>query len=115
MPPAIGDQVRIKRDEARYPSRGTWPRFRGKTGTVAQINTDRRRPELTEYGVVSCKVYRRANGTFCWDFDSHPVTWFKGYELQSSATAPQRAARRGFSAPEGASARVRVSQELARV
>jgi ribosomal protein L21E len=41
----IGDRVRIERDETRYPSKGTWPRFRGKTGTVVEIN-------LGEYGVA---------------------------------------------------------------
>lgn len=48
----VGDRVRIERDETRHPSRGTWPWFRGKTGTVVEINRDRKRPHLTEYGVV---------------------------------------------------------------
>lgn len=29
----IGDRVRIERNETRYPSKGTWPQFRGRTGT----------------------------------------------------------------------------------
>jgi ribosomal protein L21E len=34
----VGDRVKIQRDETRYPSKGTWPQFRGKTGTVVEIN-----------------------------------------------------------------------------
>ena len=35
---AIGDQVCIERDQTRYSSKGTWPQFRGKTGTVIMVN-----------------------------------------------------------------------------
>ncbi len=52
----VGDRVRIARDEDRFPSKGTWPPFRGKTGTVVEINEDRQRPHLTEYGVSFGKV-----------------------------------------------------------
>jgi len=52
----VGDQVRVERAETRYPSKGTWPRFRGRTGTVVEINRDRKRPHLIEYGVVFGKV-----------------------------------------------------------
>lgn len=72
----VGDRARIERDETRYPSRGTWPWFRGKTGTVVEINRDRKRPHLTEYGVVfgaGRALYR------------HGVTWFKPYELSTLA------------------------------
>jgi ribosomal protein L21E len=44
----LGDRVRIERDEIRYPSKGTWPQFRGRTGTVVEVNAD-------EYGVVFAK------------------------------------------------------------
>jgi len=37
-PPRVGDRVRIERDETRYPPRGTWPRFRGRRGTVVATN-----------------------------------------------------------------------------
>ncbi len=46
----VGDQVRIERDEARWPSKGAWPQFRGKTGMIVQVNLDQRWPRLTEYG-----------------------------------------------------------------
>ena len=49
--PRVGDRVRIERDEAMHPSRGTWRQWRGRTGTVVAINTDRR-PVATEYGVT---------------------------------------------------------------
>ena len=46
-----GSRVRVRRDEHLYPSKGTWPHFRGRTGTIVNINRDAERPELTEYGV----------------------------------------------------------------
>ena len=33
----IGDRVKIERDETRFWSKGTWPQFRGKTGTVVSL------------------------------------------------------------------------------
>jgi hypothetical protein len=30
----IGDVVKVERDERLYPSRGTWPKYRGRIGTV---------------------------------------------------------------------------------
>jgi len=49
----VGDRVRIERDETRWRSRGSWPRYRGRVGTVVRINRAageigvswRRRPE----------------------------------------------------------------------
>lgn len=81
--PRVGDRVRISRDETRYPSKGTWPQFRGKTGTVVEINVDRKRPHLTEWGVVFGMVKRRTDGrgAFNWSGDE-PITWFKEYEIR---------------------------------
>lgn len=76
--PAVGDRVRVQRDEARHPSRGTWIRYRGKTGTVVEVNRDRRRPHLTEYGVVFGTVRRPdRHGSIA----TGGSTWFKAYEL----------------------------------
>ncbi|AWT52587.1 hypothetical protein [Mycolicibacterium smegmatis] len=76
--PDIGARVRIERDETRFPSRGSWPRFRGKTGTVVEINHDRRRRHLTEYGVVFGRVRpARPNGSVAMS----DVTWFKRHEF----------------------------------
>ena len=58
----VGDRVRIARDETRYPSRGTWPQFRRRTGTIIEVNTDRNHPHLTEYGVAFGKVTPRTDG-----------------------------------------------------
>lgn len=33
-----GTQVRIERDEIRYPTKGSWRHYRGRTGTIVQIN-----------------------------------------------------------------------------
>ena len=46
----IGTQVIVQRDEKKYPSRGTWPRFRGKRGTVTGTSHG-------EIGVVFCADY----------------------------------------------------------
>ncbi|OBI79708.1 hypothetical protein A5664_01695 [Mycolicibacterium fortuitum] len=88
----VGDRVRIERDETRHPSRGTWPWFRGKTGTVVEINRDRKRPHLTEYGVVFGKVRSpRPSGSVAMA----DVAWFKSYELTSTrALAPVRTSAR---------------------
>ena len=85
----VGDRVRIERDETRYPSKGTWPQFRGRTGTIVEINEDRERPHLTEYAVVFGKVSPAsgsAKRTNRWD--ANAVAWFKGEEI--CALAPVR-------------------------
>ncbi|BBY43253.1 KOW domain-containing RNA-binding protein [Mycolicibacterium celeriflavum] len=84
----VGDRVRIERDENRYLSKGTWLQFRGQTGTVVEINEDRKRPHLTEYGVAFGRVRRRPDGSLHGD---DVTTWFKPYELVVTvALAPQR-------------------------
>lgn len=93
----VGTRVRIERDETRYPSRGTWPRFRGKTGTVVQVNVDRKRPHLTEYGVSLGKVTARTDGRGALNWESVDVVWFKVYELTPIPRgASQRAAGSGL-------------------
>jgi len=76
----VGDRVSIQRDETLYPSKGTWPQLRCRTGTIVEINTDRKRPHLTEYGVVFGAVRERP------DRNGKPEggmpTWFKIYELR---------------------------------
>ena len=62
----VGDHVRVQRDERLYPSKGTWPQFRGKTGTIIEIN--RSGMGATEYGVGFAKSARTS-------------AWFKAYEL----------------------------------
>ncbi len=87
---SVGTRVRVERDETRYPSRGTWPRFRGKTGTVVEINEDRKRPHLTEYGVVFTKVSvpSSPNARRALRWKATDVFWFKAYEL--CATGSER-------------------------
>jgi hypothetical protein len=90
-PPAdVGDRVRVERDEARYPSKGTWPRFRGRTGTVIEVNVERRRPHLTEYGVVFGAVHHRPDGSIRPANGRDVATFFKRHEIR--ALAPQRRA-----------------------
>uniref|UniRef100_A0AAU8GS41 Uncharacterized protein n=1 Tax=Mycobacterium phage BabyBack TaxID=3158877 RepID=A0AAU8GS41_9CAUD len=60
-----GTKVTVERDETKYPARGTWRWFRGKTGTVTAVV---RGVGLTEYGVSFSK-------------DTHTDAYFKAYEL----------------------------------
>lgn len=70
----VGDRVRIQRDEKKYPPKGTWFAFRGRTGTLVAIN--RSGGGRWEYGVVFTNHPKRfADGGW-----KHP-TWFKAYEL----------------------------------
>jgi hypothetical protein len=87
----VGDRVRIERDETRYPPEGTWTRFRGKTGTIVEINSD-------EYAVVFGAVKPRKDRP--WTFRScgdEAVTWFKAYEIRGLAS--ERPAERRSAAP----------------
>jgi hypothetical protein len=64
----VGAKVVIERDETRYPCKGSWPRFRGREGTVVQINDD-------EHGVSFNKDLSR------------PDAWFKAHEINVVAAA----------------------------
>jgi hypothetical protein len=98
--PQAGDRVRIQRDEMRYPPKGTWPKFCGRTGTVVEINMDRQRPHLTEYGVSFGKVTPAGPGARrVFDWNAGDVVWFKFYEMFPLAS--QRHAERGYGTPEG--------------
>ena len=100
----IGDRVKIERDETRFPSKGTWPRFRGKTGTIVEVN-------LGEYGVCFGRVTPRKSRPGSFDWDSADVAWFQPYELKVLARGLQHgsaaaAAVSGVAVPEMALARV---------
>lgn len=89
--PRVGDRVLIGRDETLYPSKGTWPRFRSRTGTVVEINTDRKRRHLTEYGVAFGSVTPRTDRPGIFNWDARSVAWFKLYEVTViSRVAPVR-------------------------
>jgi hypothetical protein len=92
----VGDRVRIERDETLYPSKGTWPQFRGRIGTVVDVNADRKHPHLTEYGVVFGPTRRRPDGSLHGD---DVVTWFKSHEM--SALGPVRDSDGAQSITEG--------------
>lgn len=78
----IGERVRIERDETRYPSKGTWPRFRGRTGVVVEFN-------LGEVGVCFTKVTPRSDGRGKFRYDTTSVAWFQPYEVAHAGRAPQ--------------------------
>jgi hypothetical protein len=105
--PTVADRVRIERDESRYPCKWTWPQFRCRVGTVVEVNRDRKRPHLTDWGVSFPNVTRRTDGRGA---NTGVVTKFKAHEIVRVApeshaagvdgiaggclpdTAPQRAA-----------------------
>jgi hypothetical protein len=101
-PPVVGDRVRIERDETRYPSKGTWPQFRGRIGTIVEVNVDRKHPHLTEYGVALAKVSARTDGRGAFNWDASSVAWFKVYEIVR--VAPERHAEANQGISEGESA-----------
>ena len=70
----VCDRVRIERNETLYPSRGTWPKYRGRIGTVVEVNGD-------EYGLIFGKVYQRPDGSYFGG--KEPKTWFLGHELKA--------------------------------
>lgn len=85
---APGSLVRIERDEARYPSRGTWPQLRGKAGTVVEHN-------LGEVGVSFGSVKPRTDGRGRFRWNSEDVYWFQPYEVTATGRSvcgesPQR-------------------------
>jgi len=60
----VGDEVVVERDETEYPSRGSWPRYRGRIGTVVVSEN------WGEIGVRFTKSHDES------------ATWFKPYELR---------------------------------
>lgn len=98
--PTVGDRVRIERDETRYPSKGTWPQFRGRVGTIVEVNADRKRPRLTEYGVVFGATRTLPDGSTRAANGCEVTTWFKIYELRR-ATGPERHAEANQGITEG--------------
>ncbi|MBP2370689.1 hypothetical protein [Pseudonocardia parietis] len=86
--PQVGDVVRIERDAVEHPSRGTWPSWHGRIGTVVVVNADRR-PDRTEYGVTFGTVRARADRDGA-PASSDPPVWFLAVELLllGAATSP---------------------------
>jgi hypothetical protein len=67
----VGDRVKIGRDETTHPSKGSWPQFRGKDGTIVETN-------LGEYGVSFGKVTTAApNHKRRFNWESSDVSWFR--------------------------------------
>jgi hypothetical protein len=88
----VGDRARIERDETRYRSKGTWPQFRGRTGTVVQTS-------LGEYGVVFGKATPRTDGRGAFQFEG-TVTWFQPHELRPCGKAPESNSEPLLATPE---------------
>jgi hypothetical protein len=72
---AIGDRIRIERDETIYPSRGTWPQFRGRIGTVVSFNRG-------EAGVCFEKVRTRTRANGRVTATSDMTVWFQPHEVK---------------------------------
>ena len=67
-PLIVGSSVRVERDEHRHRPRGTWKHYRGRSGTVVEINHAGK--GAPEYGVGFGKSRR-------------VEAWFKSFELAS--------------------------------
>lgn len=76
MMPKVGDKVRLERDETKHPIRGSWRRYRGKTGTVVEINRAGKGP--TEFAVAFGKVQIDENG----HYRSGDKAWFQAHSLK---------------------------------
>jgi hypothetical protein len=63
----VGMRVKIERDEKKFPPRGTWRWFRGRTGTLLEINKSGKGP--WEYGVSFGDA-------------AHVEAWFKRHEVR---------------------------------
>ena len=84
--PREGDQVRVQRDEKLYPSKGTWPLYRGRVGTVVSVNADHRSAKVRERerGIIPLSITE-----YGVSFTKSPdaAAWFKGYELRIAGVA----------------------------
>lgn len=71
----LGTIVLIDRDEKLYPSKGSWPRYRGRLGTIVAINKRDK-----EYGVswsTNVTNIRKEN----------TASWFLAHELRAVEVA----------------------------
>jgi hypothetical protein len=96
----VGDRVLIERDETLYPSRGSWPRYRGKVGTVVQVNS-----RDDEIGVVLGAPVKVRTDRPTMAYGDRTVVWFRPHELvglgaASTDTPGNAAARLGPTAAE---------------
>ena len=74
----VGDHIRVERDEKKYPSRGTWRRYSGKTGYICIVDE-------SSYGVVLTVTrppWRKDSGReHELSYDSDAILWFRPHEL----------------------------------
>jgi len=77
--PRKGDRVRIERDETLYPSKGVWPQYKGRIGTVVTVNRARTIKVRDGSGTKTVKITAEYGVSFTkrTSVDS----WFQVYEL----------------------------------
>lgn len=103
---SLNQRVRVQRDEEAYPSRGTWPRYRGQVGTVSRLN-----PEDDEYGIMFTPEGSSRTGGIvywfkAWELAAITEQTFQGevgHKLRTAPTrlhVPRKRPARGESAPE---------------
>ena len=81
----VGDPVRCERDEVMYRSKGTWPRYWGRVGTVVTLNGID-----DEIGVVFGSTCHRPDGSLSGGL----VTWFQPFELRATPAVSRPSKRR---------------------
>jgi hypothetical protein len=84
----IGQRVRVERDETLHPPRGTWPKYRGRTGTVVAINMRAREIGVLLGAVRAGMLMRRPDGRGYTGYAGDEVTWFEPHELRGIGDTP---------------------------
>lgn len=79
---SVGNLVRIERDEKVHPSKGTWPKYRGKPGVVVILNEEDEEIGV-EVGATTVRFRDDRNGL---QYDHTKVAWFKSHELRVVGT-----------------------------
>ena len=74
--PRQGDRVRVERDEAVWPMKGSWRQYRGRTGTVSSVN----KAHTVSVGGVQ-KTIEAEYGVVFGAGTSGMPTWFRAHEL----------------------------------
>lgn len=77
----VGDTVRIERDEKKYPSIGSWPKYRKKPGIVVILNEEDEEVGV-EVGAVLPRIRSDERGL---QYSHEQVAWFKPHELRPRA------------------------------
>lgn len=83
----VGDRVRVQRDEVNHPPRGSWKQWKGKVGSIVEVNRSGKN-RVPEFGVSFRPLRQRPDTSL--HGDDAPV-WFLGHELVPAGSRKTRA------------------------